>query len=88
MYYYDDTLEEMSEDHKSAILQKNKSPPDDGCINDNNKNFLKDFNNEKLYDSNVNFADKVNKPKNISTSNKKAPMRHTLEKLMEAISEV
>lgn len=30
MYYYDDTLEEMSEDHKSAILQKNKSPPDDG----------------------------------------------------------
>lgn len=30
MDYYDDTLEEMSEDHKSAILQKNKSPSDDG----------------------------------------------------------
>ena len=30
MYYYDDTLEEMSEGHKSAILQKNKSPSDDG----------------------------------------------------------
>lgn len=29
MYYYD-TLEEMSEGHKSAILQRNKSPSDDG----------------------------------------------------------
>lgn len=54
---------------------------DNGCITDNNKNFLKEFNNEKLYDSNVNFADKVNKPKNISTSNKKAPVSVTLEKL-------
>ena len=42
MYYYDDTLEEMSEDHKSAILQKNKSPPDDG-----HKVMLKEFNVEK-----------------------------------------
>ena len=54
---------------------------DNGCIDDNNKNFLKDFNNEKFYDSNVNFADKVKKPENISTSNKKVPMSHTLEKL-------
>ena len=54
---------------------------DNGCIDDNNEDFLKDFNNEKLYDSNVNFADKVNKPKNISTSNKKAPVSVTLEKL-------
>ena len=54
---------------------------DNGCIDDNNKNFLKDFNNEKFYDSNVNFADKVKKPKNINTSNKNVPMSHTLEKL-------
>lgn len=54
---------------------------DNGCIDDNNKNFLKDFNNEKFYDSNVNFADKVKKPENISTSNKNVPMSHTLEKL-------
>ena len=54
---------------------------DNGYITDNNKNFLKEFNNEKFYDSNVNFADKVNKPKNISTSNKKAPVSVTLEKL-------
>lgn len=30
MHYYGDTLEEMSEGHKSAILQKNKSPSDGG----------------------------------------------------------
>lgn len=54
---------------------------DNGCIDDNNKNFLKDFNNEKFYDSNVNFADKVKKPKNINTSNKNVPMSHTLEKI-------
>lgn len=57
------------------------SADDNGCIDDNNKNFLKDFNNEKFYDSNVNFADKVKKPKNINTSNKNVPMSHTLEKL-------
>lgn len=28
--YYCNTLEEMSEGHKSAILQRNKSPSDDG----------------------------------------------------------
>ena len=54
---------------------------DNGCIDDNNKNFLKDFNNETLYDSNVNFADKIKKPENISTNNKKVPMSYTLEKL-------
>lgn len=56
---------------------------DNCCIDDNNKNFLKDFDNEKLYDSNVNFADKVKKPANISTSNKKVPMSVTLKKLFE-----
>lgn len=54
---------------------------DNGCVDDNNKNFLKDFNNETLYDSNVNFADKIKKPENISTNNKKVPMSYTLEKL-------
>lgn len=54
---------------------------DTGYITDNNKNSLKGFNNEKLYGSNVNFADKVKKPENISTSNKKVPMSVTLEKL-------
>ena len=63
-----------------AILGKYNAE-DNGCVDDNNKNFLKDFNNETFYDSNVNFADKVKKPENISTNNKKVPMSHTLEKL-------
>ena len=54
---------------------------DNGCIADNNKSFLKNFNNKKLYKSISNFADNVTKPENISTNNKKVPMSHTLEKL-------
>lgn len=54
---------------------------DTGYITDNNKNSLNDFNNEKAYDSNVNFANKAEKSKNISTNNKKVSMAHTLEKL-------
>lgn len=54
---------------------------DNGCIGDTIKNFFEKFSNEKIYDSISNFADKVKKPENISTNNKKVPMSHTLEKL-------
>lgn len=54
---------------------------DNGCIDDTIKNFFEKFNNEKIYDSISNFANKVKKPENISTKNKKVPMSHTLEKL-------
>ena len=81
-WYSDDITKifELVKAFTEDVLGKDDAE-DNGCIDDNNKNFLKDFNNKKLYDSNVNFADKVKKPKNISTNNKKVPMSHTLEKL-------
>lgn len=81
-WYSDDITKifELVKAFTKDVLGKDDAE-DNGCIDDNNEDFLKDFNNKKLYDSNVNFADKVKKPKNISTNNKKVPMSHTLEKL-------
>lgn len=81
-WYSDDITKifELVKAFTKDVLGKDDAE-DNGCIDDNNEDFLKDFNNKKPYDSNVNFDDKVKKPKNINISNKNVPTSNTLEKL-------